>query len=1051
MTGKNSITGNLKYKMPGRIAIGMPYKSIGNQIAADAWNSNNEKENEVQLFVNSTIEETLNGFKDSDTDKNKLNYQKTLKGTEIPKNKEIAILTTYNQILNISHEDMATFDYVVIDECHILSDGLNYRADVIAKLMNYLIEFVAKKRYSKTKVIFMTGTPNVEALMIPELMEEQSIKDLFQIIRIDKKYKDTPIMYLTHLDTTDSKSREETVITQIKEYLKEDRKVVQIFNNKEKMDDYRRELQAKISSDIKIGLFYSGSTGSCTENILASKFGEYDIVLATTFFINGINIYLDGISKDEVSKGGVSPQKYAVVIDLGNMHKKVSALDAIQTINRFRNRRCLCSVFLPKIFKPDLKNNSKKFDLRNAGNVILGINTYNHHLLSADKNREANKVKQVMPKQQIYYLDEVRKDPSKVTMEMIEKRMQQSKDENAVIRSIEEKTNIYKDWFYSMDGYHYLAKDAGILSIMRHVDDAKPLKDISKEHLRLENQVIRNFLDDDKALIYLENQLDPDYRIFVRASSIIKDPLSTSVGNFEAIDLKNGKYEVEGDFHVSHERAIDKLIHYHLKLSYWYGAGKAIEILRFLINDEADFDPFKVSRYLKSIANYVSPFSYLTKDKYLKGINYLRALDYLSQKNIGIIKEVASTSISYTFINDEIVSLLKNMWAKQQFDKIGYSIDNVEGLLLRDDLNDLKDLKEKFSDEELIREEDFEDLENQLNKLTIYRPMRKNKNGDVRSHERIVIPRILRSNKLLSEMEFIDAGSIPPEYSDLRDTNTEFENFITKILKRLNDHMTPSLISTHVHLEAIYTSLKDKLNKRDIQVAIEFIEGILSDPKKSKLPEVSKILNALKKDLKGLDGCLLSAFKTAEYLSYKNLHDHKTISFIEQTFLCDKDFKLESLDDKFTPNQETIKITDVYDSLHKHSDTYTKTNTIKVRTETGRETIYFSDNKPSKVTKPVYVIHDSKGDIIYANFDQKATFKFLCAYAFKNERFKMKDGSIPIKHFNKGIYNPDTFKRDYYANSSKSKTVSNYDIKICNVNIKEYVTYVKSPGRKKAS
>ncbi|MFY0603660.1 MAG: DEAD/DEAH box helicase family protein [Flavobacteriaceae bacterium] len=1045
MTGKNSITGNLKYKMPGRIAIGMPYKSIGDQIAADAWNSNDEKENEVQLFVNSTIEETLNRFKDSDNDTIKLNYHKTLKGTEIPKNKELAVLTTYNQILNISHEDMATFDYVVVDECHILSDGLNYRADVIAKLMNYLIEFVAKKRNSKTKIIFMTGTPNVEALMIPELMEEQSIEDLFQIIRIDKKYKDTPIMYLTHLDTTDQKSRDETVITQIKKYLKKDRKVVQIFNNKEKMDDYRRELQTKISSDIKIGLFYSGSTGSCTENILASKFGEYDIVLATTFFINGINIYLDGISKGEVSKGGVSPQKYAVVIDMGNMHKKVSALDAIQTINRFRNRHCICSVFLPKIFKPNLKNNSNKFDLRNAGNVILGINKYNHHLLSADKNREANIIEQVMPKQQIYYLDEIRKDPSKVTKEMIEKRMQQSKDENAVIRNIEKKTNIYKDWFYSMDGYHYLAKDAGILSIMKHIDDAKPLKDISKEHLRLENEVIRNFLDDDMALNYLENQLDPDNRIFVRASSIIKDPLSTSVGNFIVVGLKNGKYEVEGDFHVSHERAIDELIHYHLKLSYWYGAGKAIEILRFLINDEADFDPFKVPRYLKSIANYVNPFSYLTKDKYLKGISYLRALDYLSQKNIGIIKEVASTSISFTFINDEIVSRLKNMWAKQQFDKIGYSIDNFEFMEYKNDL------KEKFSDEELIREEDLEDLENQLSKLTIYRPMRKNKNGGIRSHERIIIPRILRSNKLLSGMEYIDVSSISPEYSDLSESNTEFKNFTNKILKRLNDYINPSLRSTHVHLENIYNSLKDKLNKRDIQVAAEFIEGILSDPKKCKLSEVSKILNALKKDLKGLDGCLLSAFKTAEYLSYKNLHDHKTMPFIEQTFLCDKDFKLESLDNKFTQDQEIVKITDVYDSLRKHSNAYIKNNTTKVRTETGREIISFSDSKPSKVTKPVYVIHDSKGNIIYANFDQKATFKFLCVYAFKNERFKMKDGSIPVKKINKGIYNPDTFKRDYYANSSKSKTVSNYGIKIYDVNIKEYVTYVKSLEHKKAS
>lgn len=63
----------------------------------------------------------------------------------------------------------------------------------------------------------------------------------------------------------------------------------------------------------------------------------------------------------------------------------------------------------------------------------------------------------------------------------------------------------------------------------------------------------------------------------------------------------------------------------------------------------------------------------------------------------------------------------------------------------------------------------------------------------------------------------------------------------------------------------------------------------------------------------------------------------------------------------------------------------------------------------------------------------------------------MKDGSVPVKNFNKGIYNPDTFKRDYYANSSKSRTVSNYVIKIYDINIKQYAIYVKTVKHKKAS
>ena len=146
MTGKNSITGNPKFKMPGRIVIGMPYRSIGDQIASDAWDNNNETENGVLFFVNSTAEDTIKGFKNSDNEPIKLNYLNTLNGAEIPKKKNLGIITTYNQILNISHEDMATLDYVVIDESHTLTDGISYRKDLVAKVINYLIEFVAKKR-----------------------------------------------------------------------------------------------------------------------------------------------------------------------------------------------------------------------------------------------------------------------------------------------------------------------------------------------------------------------------------------------------------------------------------------------------------------------------------------------------------------------------------------------------------------------------------------------------------------------------------------------------------------------------------------------------------------------------------------------------------------------------------------------------------------------------------------------------------------------------------------------------------------------------------------
>ena len=308
----------------------------------------------------------------------RVNYEKTLKGKDLPKSDNLVVHCTYDQVLNLRHEDMATFDYIFIDESHTLSDGLDYRAEVISMLIHHLIEFVAKKRNGKTKIIFMSGTPNVETHAIPEIMEHYQIKSLFQRIIVHKKYKKRPIIHLTHLDTDDSSVRFDEVLNQINKYLKEGRKVFYLFNNKLKMDEYIRKIQAKLSTSIKIGLFYSGSEGECTQNILSGKFGDFDVVLATTFFINGINIDKDGLTEDEVKQGKTSTQKYGIIIDLGNIFTKVNVMGAVQAINRFRNRECHSAVFFPKLnffsvfFKLGLNILGKKVQFWKCGRKAFG-------------------------------------------------------------------------------------------------------------------------------------------------------------------------------------------------------------------------------------------------------------------------------------------------------------------------------------------------------------------------------------------------------------------------------------------------------------------------------------------------------------------------------------------------------------------------------------------------------------------------------------------------------------------------------------------------------
>lgn len=92
---------------------------------------------------------------------------------------------------------------------------------------------------------------------------------------------------------------------------------------------------------------------------------------------------------------------------------------------------------------------------------------------------------------------------------------------------------------------------------------------------------------------------------------------------------------------------------------------------------------------------------------------------------------------------------------------------------------------------------------------------------------------------------------------------------------------------------------------------------------------------------------------------------------------------------------------------------------------------------------------DETCKLLYADFSTEETCSFLCSYAYSNNSFEMKDGSIPPRVYNKGIYNPGIFLNDYFANSSDSKTVSNYSIKVYNVNLLDYRKFTDAKKRKK--
>ena len=1023
MTGKNSIAGHPKYKLKGRVALASPFQSICNQSAKATWDEQNKS---LQLFVHSKMQDVIKSFKKNDEEPLKINYETTLKGVELPKSKELVIHTIYNQILNLSHEQMATLDYIFIDEAHTFSSSLSYRGDVIADLIFHLLDFIACKPNCKTKVVFMSGTPSLEYLVIQKMMKEYRIEDLYQEMKIDKKYHSKPKMTLVHLDTNKNGERTDAVISQINAYLKKGRKVCHIFNKKASMDNYIRDLQTKLGESIKVGLFYSGSKGKCTQNILSGKFEDYDVVLATTYFFNGLNINNDMLSEKDIKQGITSKQKYGVVIDLGKEHTRINAVDAIQAMNRFRNRQSECTVFLPPIFKDDSKHPTRKFNYGAAGRITLGFNRYSYPVLSNVKNAKKYDLEEKENESSIYLKKEIRNNPDLVSMRAIDQLTTVEKNRKLILNKFEDKLKIYEDWFYSIDVYHYLAEDAGFISIIKNKVVGEPFKKMTKDQIDLENKVVSNFINDENALIYLESHLDPNYRILVQASDTVKDPHSDTVGNFITLEKKSEKFIIEGDFHYSHERVLNRLIINHLNLAFWYGADQAIQILRALINPNIVLISNRSKSHIDNINAYIKQCRACASSNNLRAKNFIRALIYLSSSNIGISKEETPLEISLTINNEKLSKLLANMWAKQQYDMIQYNLDNSEN-------SEKKELQEYYTNPEQIKKQDIEELMNEMKYLCNYTPLKYDNSGNIKSYETFIIPKVMNSEKLY-DLSAVEETSTTPELSSLDNNQKELDRFYEDLLDKLSVYINPNDVPIVPYLE-YYKKVKNHLIKKEIQKCINLVQTLKTVTNEINTKIMTDMLNRLNNDLSKIDNFLLAAFKTAEYNTHKEIKQLGFSPFIKDTFLYAEDFKLESLNKDLNLNIEDKSKSEIYDNIRANDNTFIKSKRTSYDTNTMKDS---------------FIVLDKNSDIIFSSFSCSKAINFLCLYGSKpkKERFIMKDGSIPKRELNKGVYNRNTFRRDYYNNISNSKTLKNYSIKTFPVHVKDYVDYVKPPKNK---
>jgi hypothetical protein len=346
-----------------------------------------------------------------------------------------------------------------------------------------------------------------------------------------------------------------------------------------------------------------------------------------------------------------------------------------------------------------------------------------------------------------------------------------------------------------------------------------------------------------------------------------------------------------------------------------------------------------------------------------------------------------------------------------------------------------------FSNKELIKSNDLEDLENQLRQISKYTPLSYKKDGAIKTFETIIVPRIIESPKLLLPLEIDENDYSEPEQTTIRDVDCELDILVTAISAKLDKHIPVIIRRNNPHLERLYSFGMNWLKNKDIFSLFEYSNDLIDDPKPEYRPGLLPILKKIQHDLSKINRVFLMAFKTSEYKTYNNLTKYQTSPFKKDIFFCDESFEFESLLQKPTSGIVNTNKNDIYDSLIMNSNLYKNTKSIRPRSSSGSRQVV---NSTSNYFKEACVVLDKNNKLLYVEFSKTQACIFLCDYAYKNDGFRLKNGITPVKNKGKGIYNPSNFRTNYLFNKSPNKAVDNYSIEIYDVNIQDYKNYVDS-------
>ena len=594
--------------------------------------------------------------------------------------------------LNVFELDQAGFEYIVIDESHLLFTS-SYR-DVMSPTIQRLAN-------CKAKIIMMTGTPTGEMLFFPNIKHIKVIKEDYRVKDFEIHMVPTNIEKL--VDMCDSMAQDiidgkkilfptnkgnlyfEQVTGLIQNYLMKKNCTKELKAFYYKKSNYGEETMETINIDKSIGLndiifctnYLSVGVDICDRYKFSVYFNETWIAQDIEQFANRLrnnDLYIKLFLEKEDSTGTPINYKYISPLDLSFSEKDLLfARDLIQTCNDMLERNNEESKYNPLIQSLLSSNRYLKYD-ENDCRYYIDETTYKLKVFE-ERYTEYSKQLKVLETGMQYY---------GYTVNLVESNK----------RVDETVSNDTENFLRECRNYRYNYNTAETFNFLNHLDDGNI--DIYKELLKGSYSI---FKDDEYKIEREENNL------YAKDIEILEKNIPIVIGLYKFYDCDT----IKDIFEYCVEKKQNRINYTKL--------NRIRKFVQIESNRKRKRLDFPVLKFVKQSQDWARAHSKTTQEEINK---------YLADYAVGYANSIKNVVVEDKEYLETIFELTKDLWKiivlQGRSNKGEFGIIPFELLWeKKTDLTDVyggSELTKTFFIEELVDEmkDDFDEDEDEINK-----------------------------------------------------------------------------------------------------------------------------------------------------------------------------------------------------------------------------------------------------------------------------------------------------------------------------------------------